>query len=160
MVNLQLPLMCKVKFHICGEDEIIHYKLTEKEQKEGIYLPIGTFITAYAREKTIRTSQAIKDYSINKYGEDYYIYSDTDSIHTRLGMEELKQFCDIDDIKLGFWKNEGFATKGKFIRQKCYLEEIEGKMNITCAGMPKTCYDKVEWEKFKTGFTCSRKTNI
>lgn len=46
---------------------------------------------------------------------------------------------------------------GKFIRQKCYLEEIEGKMNITCAGMPKSCYDFVEWENFKTGFTCGGK---
>ena len=53
-----------------GEDEIIHYKLSEKQEKEGIYLPIGAFITAYAREKTIRTSQAIKDYSINKYGQE------------------------------------------------------------------------------------------
>lgn len=46
---------------------------------------------------------------------------------------------------------------GKFIRQKCYLEEIDEKMNITCAGLPKTCYDFVEWEKFKTGFTCGGK---
>ena len=49
---------------------------------------------------------------------------------------------------------------GKFIRQKCYLEEIEENINRTCAGMPKTCYDKVEWEKFKTGFTCRWKINI
>ena len=143
-----------------GEDEIIHYKLSEKQEKEGIYLPIGAFITAYAREKTIRTSQSIKDYSISKYGKDMYIYSDTDSIHTTLPIEELKLFCEIDDVKLGYWKNEGFATKGKFIRQKCYLEEIDGKMNITCAGMPKSCYSQVEWEKFKTGFTCGRKTHI
>lgn len=46
---------------------------------------------------------------------------------------------------------------GKFIRQKCYLEEINEKMNITCAGLPKTCYNYVEWEKFKTGFTCGGK---
>jgi len=83
-----------------GDDEIIHYTLSEKEQKDGIYLPIGTFITAYAREKTIRTSQAIKDYSISKYGKDLYIYSDTDSIHTMLSIEELKMFCDIDNVKL------------------------------------------------------------
>jgi hypothetical protein len=30
-------------------------------------------------------------------------------------------------------------------------------MNITCAGMPKSCYKYVEWEKFKTGFTCGGK---
>ena len=80
--------------------------------------PCGCFITAYAREKTIRTSQAITDYSIQKYGIDKYVYSDTDSIHTTLSIEELKQFCDIDDIKLGAWKNEGFATKREIYTSK------------------------------------------
>lgn len=117
----------------------------------------GSFITAYAREKTIRTSQAIKDYSLNKYGKDMYIYSDTDSIHTLLPIEELEQFCDIDPVRLGAWKHEGTFTKARFVRQKCYLEEIDGNVNITCAGMPKSCYDFVEWEKFKTGFTCGGK---
>ena len=46
------------------------------------------------------------------------------------------------------------------MRQKCYLEEIDGEMKITCAGLPKTCYDNVEWEKFKVGFSCSRKINF
>ena len=43
------------KIPYMGEDEIIHYELTPKEQKEGLYLPVGAFITAYAREITIRT---------------------------------------------------------------------------------------------------------
>jgi len=149
--------MFKAKYHIYGEDGIVHYEFSEKDTKDGIYLPIGAFITAYAREKTIRTSQAIKDYSIQKYGEDYYIYSDTDSIHTKLGIDELKKFCQIDDVKLGAWKNEGFASKAKFVRQKCYLELINDELQITCAGMPKTCYKFVNWEDFKTGFTCGGK---
>ena len=143
-----------------GSDDIIHYHLSEKETKEGIYLPIGAFITAYAREKTIRTSQAIKDYSINKYGKDLYCYSDTDSIHTLLPIEELKLFCDIDKVKLGAWKHEGHFTKAKFVRQKCYLEEIDGNINITCAGLPKNCYSQVKWNEFKEGFTASRKTYL
>lgn len=157
MENLQQVLTYKAKFHIYGEDEIIHYSLSPKEQKDGIYLPIGAFITAYAREKTIRTSQAIKDYSIKKYGKDLYIYSDTDSIHSLLPIEELKLFCDIDPVRLGAWKHEGDFTKARFVRQKCYLEEIEGEINITCAGMPKSCYDFVKWEEFKTGFSCGGK---
>ena len=140
-----------------GRDDIIHYHLSEKETKEGIYLPIGAFITAYAREKTIRTSQAIKDYSLNKYGKDLYCYSDTDSIHTLLPIEELKLFCDIDPVRLGAWKHEGHFTKAKFVRQKCYLEEIDGNINITCAGLPKNCYSQVKWDKFKEGFTASGK---
>lgn len=143
-----------------GQDDIIHYHLSEKETKEGIYLPIGAFITAYAREKTIRTSQAIKDYSLNKYGKDLYCYSDTDSIHTLLSIEELKKFCDIDPVRLGAWKHEGHFTKAKFVRQKCYLEEIDGNINITCAGLPKNCYSQVKWNEFKEGFTASRKTYL
>lgn len=142
------------------EEDIVHYTLSEKEEKEGLYLPIASFITAYAREITIRTSGAIKEYSINKYNQDMYIYSDTDSIKTTLPIEELEQFCNIDNVELGAWKNEGIATKGKWVRQKCYLEEIDGNMHITCAGMPKSCYSQVEWDKFKTGLTVRWKTNI
>lgn len=150
-------LEAQSKIPYMGDDEIIHYKFTEKEKKKGIYLPIGSFITAYARRKTIETSQAIKTYSIEKYGKDLYCYSDTDSIHTLLSLEELKQFCDIDSVRLGAWKHEAHFEKAKFIRQKCYLEKINDDIEITCAGMPKTCYKFVTWDKFKTGFTCGGK---
>jgi len=140
------------------EDGIVKYKLGEEESKNGLYLPIGCFITAYARNKTIRTSQAIKDYSIKTYGKDLYIYSDTDSIHTLLSIEELKKFCEIDDYELGKWKHEASFKKARFIRQKCYIEEIDDEIKITCAGMPSTCYNFVTWENFKTGFKCRWKT--
>ena len=133
------------------EDDVVKYRLGEKRQKDGVYLPMGSFITAYARDKTIRTSQAIKDYSIKKYGKDMYCYSDTDSIHTILPVEELRQFCEIDDVKLGAWKHESHFTRAKFIRQKTYLEEINGEIKITCAGLPQRCYDQVTWENFKEG---------
>lgn len=133
------------------ENDIVKYKLGDKTTKAGVYLPMGAFITAYARDKTIRTSQAIKTYSIEKYGRDLYCYSDTDSVHTLLSIEELKQFCEIDDVKLGAWKHESHFTRAKFIRQKTYLEEINGEIQITCAGMPQRCYDQVSWENFKEG---------
>lgn len=165
------------------EDDIVRYMITPKEDKKGIYIPVGTFITSYAREKTIRTSQAIKDYSIQKYGKDLYCYSDTDSIHTLLPIEELKKFCEIDDYELGKWKHESSFEEAKFVRQKCYVEKFKGEYNITCAGMPKKCMYKkegsdslfyksyemdisgkiVEVEKefnlkdFKVGFTCNGK---
>lgn len=139
------------------EDDIVHYTLSEKEEKDGLYLPVASFITAYAREITIRTSQKIKEYSINKYGKDMYIYSDTDSIKTLLPTQELSMFCNIDDVELGAWKNEGIATKGRWVRQKCYLEEIDGEVHITCAGMPKSCYSQVEWDKFKVGLSVGGK---
>lgn len=139
------------------EDGVVKYYLGDKEQRDGLYLPIGIFITSYAREKTIRTSQLIKTYSIEKYGKDLYYYSDTDSIHTGLPIEELTKFCDIDNVALGKWKHESSFEKARFVRQKCYLELIEGEVKITCAGMPKECYKYVEWEKFKQGFTCKGK---
>lgn len=139
------------------DDDIVKYKLSEKTTKDGVYLPMGAFITAYAREKTIRTSQAIKDYSIKKYGQDLYCYSDTDSIHTLLPIDELKQFCEIDDVKLGAWKHESHFTKARFVRQKTYLEEIDGQMKITCAGLPPRCYEQVEWQNFKVGLKVNGK---
>ena len=134
-------------------DDIIHYELGPKEEKNGLYIPIGSFITSYAREKTIRTSQAIKTYSIEKYGKDLYCYSDTDSIHCLLPVEELKQFCDIDDVRLGAWKHESSFTRAKFVRQKTYVEEFDGELKITCAGMPQSIYKNVTFENFKTGFS-------
>ena len=148
-------IQCKIPY--LDNDGIIKYNLGEEEEVDGLYLPIGIFITAYARNKTIRTSQAIKTYSIEKYGKDMYCYSDTDSVHTLLSIEELTKFCEIDDVKLGAWKHESHFTKARFIRQKCYLELIDGEVKITCAGMPPSCYKYVEWEKFKTGFSCPGK---
>ena len=124
-----------------------------KKGKEFTFL-LGCFITSYARYKTITTSQAIKDYSIEKYGKDLYCYSDTDSIHCLLPIEELKQFCQIDDYKLGFWKHESSFEKAKFIRQKCYIEEdYEGKLNVTVAGLTKRLGKYVTFDNFKVGFS-------
>lgn len=138
-----LSLITKTKRCFLDEEGIIKYENNEEEIREGIYIPIGAFITSYAREKTIRTSQAIKDYSIKNYGVDKYIYSDTDSIHTLLSIEECKKFCQIDDVKLGFWKHEATFKSGKYIRQKTYVNKtFDDELEITCAGMPKKCIFK------------------
>lgn len=139
------------------ENDIVKYKIEEETDKKGVYLPIGCFITAYARRKTIETSQKIKEYSIKKYGIDAYIYSDTDSIHTTLSIEELSKICDIDDVKLGYWANEEFCERGKYIRQKCYIHEVDKILHVTCAGMPSKLHHNVTWENFKEGFTCGGK---
>lgn len=146
------------KIPFLDDEGIIRYKYTDKEIREGVYLPVGTFITSYARYKTITTSQKLRDYSLEKYKKDYYIYSDTDSIHCLFtDSEELKNVIDIDKFRLGAWDHESSFTKARFIRQKCYAEELDGKMKITCAGLPKNCYDYVNWDNFHTGFTCRGK---
>ena len=57
-------------------------------------------------------------------------------------------------LNFGAWKNEGIADKGKFVRQKCYIEKFGDDFHITCAGLPSNCYKYVTWENFKEGFTC------
>ena len=107
------------------------------EKREPVYIPVAAFVTAYGRDKTIRTSQAIRDYTEKKYGKDLYYYSDTDSIHSGLtqeDIEELKDVLDIDDYRLGAWAIEvPEFTRAIYIRQKCYIEEIEGYISVTLA---------------------------
>ena len=135
-------LSCRSEIPYIKEDGTIGYNIGEVETRNGLYVPMGAFITAYARRKTIETSQSIKEYSIRKYGVDLYCYSDTDSIHTLLPIEELKQFCEIDPVELGKWKHEATAQKAKFVRQKCYVEVIDNEIQVTCSGLPKKCLYK------------------
>ena len=141
------------KYPTLDENGIVNYRFYERETREPIYIPMASFITSYARNKTIRTSQAIKEYSIENYGVDYYIYSDTDSIHTLFtDTEILKQFVDIDDYRLGAWKLESQFIKGKYLRAKSYIEmSPEGKLNCTVAGLPKNLGHLVDFDNFKIG---------
>lgn len=120
------------------ENGIVKYALGEQEERKPIYIPVGTFITAYARYKTITSAQMVYD---------RFCYADTDSLH--LIGEELPAELEIHPTKLGCWKHEATFTRAKYIRQKTYIEEIEGKLEITCAGMPKQCYKNVTWDNFK-----------
>ena len=84
------------------EDDIVKYKLTEKEEREGVYLPVALFVTAGGRVDTITNAQKIRDNTIKDYGVDLYYYSDTDSIHSGVTDENyLARFMEIDDNKIG-----------------------------------------------------------
>ena len=143
------------KFPYLNEDGIVKYGMYPKEIRESIYIPVASFITSYARRKTITTSQSIKDYTTNKYGIDYYIYSDTDSIHLlNIDENELSSFVDIDDYKLGAWKLESKFKRGKYLRQKCYIElGYDDRLNVTVAGLPKKLATLVNFNNFNIGFT-------
>lgn len=154
-----LSTKCGRKEPFLGSDDVVHFIDLPIEEREGIYIPIATFITSYARRYTITTSQKIRDWSINKYGTDFYLYSDTDSIHMMVADEEedvkdLSKIIEIDDYKLGAWKLESRFRRGCFIRQKCYIEEdYEGKVHTTVAGFPKQLAPLISFENFKVGFT-------
>ena len=178
--KMGLSCVTRSKWPYIDMDGVVKYEVSEKEMRKPIYIPVATFVTSYARHKTVLTSQAIKDYTIEKYKKDFYLYSDTDSIHSLyLPKEELEQFVDIDDFRLGAWKLETKKfNRGKFIRQKCYLEEIEisekeylklkakkknvyimdGKyymLNTTIAGMPKHLGRYLTFDNFNVGLTLS-----
>lgn len=155
------------KYPYLDENEIVKYSFYPKEIRDSIYIPVASFITSYARRKTITTSQKIRDYSMKKYNKDLYVYSDTDSIHCLFNAEyktdgsiylpddkELYDIIDIDDYTLGFWKIESIFKKGKYLRQKCYIEEgYDNKLNVTIAGLPKNLGNIINFDNFKVGFT-------
>lgn len=122
------------------ENGIVRYELGEPETREPEYTPLGVFITAWARDKIIRTAQSVYD---------RFCYADTDSIHiTGTDIPDI----EVDDKKLNYWKLESHFTRARFIRQKTYIEEIDGKLNVKCAGMPDSLKELVTWENFHVGF--------
>lgn len=122
------------------DNGIIKYTLGEKETRNPIYIPMGTFITAWARHNTITSAQKVYD---------RFLYADTDSLH--LIGTEIPRGLEVDPVKLGAWKHESTFTRARFVRQKTYIEEIDGELNITCAGMPSRCYKHVTWDNFIAG---------
>lgn len=134
------------KYPYLTENNTIKYRLGEPETREPLYIPMATFITSWARHKTITSAQKCFD---------RFLYADTDSLH--LIGSDIPDFFEVNDNKLGAWKHESTFTRAKFIRQKTYCEEIDGKLHITCAGMPSSCYDNVTWDNFKRGSEFSGK---
>ncbi len=151
------------------EDGILQFELMDEDPRVPVYIPMGAFITAYAREKTIRAAQSVYD---------RFIYADTDSLH--LEGEEPPEGLEIDPKELGAWKDEGTFTNSKYIRAKTYMETIvttkddtlenyarlmprsewirrengkiiAGVIKVTCAGMPDAVKDLVTYDNFKVG---------
>lgn len=138
------------------KDEELHYLMLPTEERKPIYIPAATFITSYARKYIIETSQFIRDWSMKNKGYDAYVYSDTDSIHCLLDksdLDALKKHIKIDPYELGAWDCESTWTRGRFLRQKCYIEEINGEIHSTVAGMPKHLSHLVNFDNFNVGFT-------
>ena len=151
-----LSIVARQKYPYLDDNGVVKFALLPEEEREPVYIPVACFITAYGRVDTIRTSQQIRDYSLKKYGYDAYLYSDTDSIHCMLNdddLEELKDIIFLDDYALGAWAKESEFDRAIFIRQKCYVEEENGKLNVTVAGLPKYLTPLITFDNFKRGFS-------
>lgn len=130
------------------DDKSIGFLPVSESNKKPGYIPVGSAITSYARNFTIRAAQ--KNYhGVNNPG---FIYADTDSIHCDLPPDQIKgikvhakDFC--------CWKLESCWDKAVFTRQKTYIEHVIAEdlepiekpyNNIKCAGMPQKCKDLFE----------------
>lgn len=164
------------------DDGVVRYHVPkEYDERKPLYIGVGTFCTAWARNKTIRSAQSVKH---------MFVYADTDSLHLdiklpfdlihmspkelemlttadlkRYGIDLPDDFV-IDPVALGAWKIESKFNRGRYIRQKCYIEDNnppeawycpvmydKSLLNITCAGLPERCYDHVTWDNFHAGMT-------
>ena len=153
--SLNVNIGTKIPIMVEGR---LHYKYVQPDDKrKPVYLPIGTFTTAYQRKYIIETSQKIRDWSMAERGYDAYIYSDTDSCHLKLtpnDVPELAKFLKIDDYELGAWALECQWKRGKFLRQKCYLEQtMEDEIVCTVAGLPKQYAPLLTFDNFKIGMS-------
>ena len=126
-----------------------------KSKRKGRYIPMATFITAYARRKTVTAIQA---------NFDQWIYSDTDSMYLLGPAKDI----EIHESKSGYWKYEtwdGTPFKyGKFLRQKMYCLADENHnvysktdkygnfvSEMKCAGMPDDVKKQITWDEFNLG---------
>lgn len=120
-------------------DNTVKWVIDQDKLEDGIYIPVGVFITSHARNLTIRTAQD---------NFDRFLYADTDSIHIK-GNEVPN--IKVDDSKFGYWKLESKFEKARFIRAKTYIEIYKDNLNVKCAGMNDEVKSKVTWENFHRG---------
>lgn len=144
---------------ILKEDGTIEYEVVEEHKKQCGYIAVGSAITSYARNFTIRSAQK-NYYGPTKQG---FIYADTDSIHCDLDAKDVKGIT-VHPTNFCCWKLESSWDKGIFVRQKTYIEHVthedlepieEPYYNIKCAGMPNQCK-----KQLITQFECGKPLTI
>ena len=146
------------KMPVLGIDGALHQMQLAEEERKSIYVPVAAFTTAYVRKFIVESGQTMREWTQQHKGMDGMVYFDTDSMHVTgidaNDVEELAKDLWIDDYALGAWKLESTYVKGKYLRQKCYMEQWpDGTMNVTVAGLPKKLSHIVNFNNFKIGFS-------
>lgn len=156
-----------------GVEEVIwrldrYEELSENKRK---FLPVAIAITAWGRQQLVQMWNILGEHAL---------YCDTDSLHYlkegnyKIDRATKDGIFEVDPEKLGAWKLEGHAVKGRYLRAKCYMEEIidekTGKTHVeaTVAGLPadkhtgqfskkRSC---LTWDNFYIGYEVPQsKTN-
>lgn len=133
------------KVAIVKENKALGFISVPANDKQAGFIAVGSAITSYARNFTIRAAQ--KNYhGKNNRG---FIYADTDSIHCDLKPEEIVGI-KVHDKNFCCWKLEACWDEAIFTRQKTYIEHVTHEdlesidnpyYNVKCAGMPQKCKD-------------------
>ena len=122
-------------------DNKVKLILNPPETRLPVYTPVGVFITAWARDVTIRAAQ--QNY-------DTFAYADTDSLH--LITSTIPTTLDVHPNDLGKWKNESTFTEAKFMRAKAYCEHlIDGTYSTHIAGLPKKIAETLTLDDMESG---------
>lgn len=134
------------------EDDMVSYSNRVNSEIEPIYIPYGTFVTAWARHKLI--DSAIKVW-------DDFVYCDTDSIHC---FERDSYPFHTHPTELGVLKDEtanGAYEYARYIKQKTYCHARPGKdvygnpikevVEIRAAGLNSDSRSGIRIEDFKYG---------
>lgn len=129
------------------EDKSIGFLPVKENDKKAGYIPVGSAITSYARNFTIRVAQ-LNYHGVNERG---FIYADTDSVHCDLQAEEMVGMT-VHDSNFCCWKLESCWDIAIFTRQKTYIEHVTHEnlkpvdpyYSIKCAGMPDKCKNLFE----------------
>lgn len=120
-------------------------KTTVLPYEEGpcINVSIAAFVTAYAR----------KELSEGFHNSSFVCYVDTDSLHIGEYAGVKPSFDGaVDARQYGHWKKEGEFARGKYLRQKTYVEEQEdGTLNVCACGCPEGAKQYVTFDNFKLG---------
>ena len=133
--------------YVKDDNSIGFINITAKDKEAG-YIPVGSAITSYARNFTIRAAQA-NYYGVEEHG---FIYADTDSIHCDLPPEQITGI-KVHQTDFCAWKLESCWDRAIFARQKTYIEHVTHEdlqkienpyNNIKCAGMSQRCKDLFE----------------
>lgn len=127
--------------------------------KDGVYVPMASFITSICRNRIITAAQHVMNEYNSGRSEIEFIYADTDSLHLKTDEFEIPTYFEYDDLKLGKFKVEAIFRRAKYLKQKCYIQERYNKkendynLKVTVAGMPEGCYQYVNFKNFKIGAT-------
>lgn len=122
---------------------VLKWKQAEPEIGKCVNVAVASFITAAARRELVIGAS-------KSYG---FCYCDTDSLHlASLNGKAAKFGGKIHESDYGAWKCEGRFVRGKYLRQKTYIEEQpNGHLNIAACGCPAESKGYITFDNFEMG---------